>query len=691
MSWFEKFLSITRLQWTQRFSVMLLIGVVPVVMMWHVLFVDQAVHLANPGPLPFASAVTDLDGAARFAYLLSDMTYPWSNTTFISSPVGASIWRLETFSQLLQTLFLWLSVKVVSPMLAANLLVFLGWYGTGVVVYLIYRRCGGSKLIALACVVAVQLLPAMRFMAANFTSYVAIGVPLLVVLATLIYFQSKTLKNGLLIAIAFIINALYDPYWFMFSVFGATLTIFLMSARRAIKSRSIPAIGVAVGVVSIYLATFQVLSSFLTLRTTSGNSREITSGDVSWIRSSLLSVDKWGDSVYMGVGIITLGLFILVSIVFIAFRGKFNNESLILIFMAGYVLLSTSITIPLNSGKIEFAVYIRNFMPGVRFFDRAALIAGPLLLIFLCLVTEKSVALMQLHRRRILPLMAVIIVLLPLSYPGLSIANSTNSYNDWREIRNQLGLVQNPKVLAIPFNRVGRDWIEQASFQVPLLNDYTSNINDLEITRQMSHGPVAFASHVSNLGGTHVLVARTDLLEPLRFELVLPYFKKIGSILLDGYSEGPFMYLDAYEIIPPPGNSVCSNCSMGEYLESELAVVGDYVNPPDIHTDGTMSWWISGDVTKISLFSLGKNVTSLYSRIDFNISIAPCLETQEVVVYIGSREIKEKLGTTQTTFSFSVDGSEVSDGITIRTLGSSCLIETDPRPLKIQLSGLNAR
>jgi len=160
---------------------------------------------------------------------------------------------------------------------------------------------------------------------------------------------------------------------------------------------------------------------------------------------------------------------------------------------------------------------------------------------------------------------------------------------------------------------------------------------------------------------------------------------------LDGYSEGPFMYLDAYEVIPPPSNSVCSNCSMGEYLESELAVVGDYVNPPDIHTDGTMSWWISGDVTKISLFSLGKNVTSLYSRIDFNISIAPCLETQEVLVYIGSREIKEKLGTTQTTFSISVDGSEVSDGITIRTLGSSCLIETDPRPLKIQLSGLNAR
>ena len=170
----------------QRFFLMLVIGLVPIVMMWHVLFVDQAVHLANPGPLPFASAVTDLDGAARFAYLLSDMTYPWSNTTFISSPVGASIWRLETFSQLLQTLFLWLSVKVVSPMLAANLLVFLGWYGTGVVVYLIYRRCGGSKLIALACVVAVQLLPAMRFMAANFTSYVAIGVPLLVVLATLI-------------------------------------------------------------------------------------------------------------------------------------------------------------------------------------------------------------------------------------------------------------------------------------------------------------------------------------------------------------------------------------------------------------------------------------------------------------------------------------------------------------------------
>lgn len=685
------FIRLLKLQYSRWLSVALIIGVVPVVMMWHVLFIDQSVHLANPGPLRFASAVTDLDGAARFAYLLSDMTFPWSHTTFISSPTGASIWRLETFSQLLQTLFLWLSVKLVPPMLAANLLIFLGWYGTGVVVYLIFRRCGGSKWIALACVFAVQLLPSMRFMAANFTSYVAVGIPLLVILATVIYFQNRTTKNLLLIFGSLLINGLYDPYWFMFSAYGVTIVIFILAIIRAIKQKSVQALGVAIGVVTLYLVVFQGFSSYITSRTTSGNSREITSGDVGWIRSSLLSVDGWSSSVHMGVGLVVFGLGILALVAFIVFRRKLKKELVILIFIASFVVLSTSISLPLNLGKVELAVNLRNLMPGVRFFDRAALIVGPLILIFLCLVVEKIIDEKKSNRDRFRALTVLLVLLLPLSFPGVSIAKTSNSYNDWREIRNQLNEVPNPRLLALPFNRVGRDWIEQASFQFPILNDLTTPTNDLEVIRQLSHGPQNFAAHVSSLGGTHVLVARTDLMSTVKFDFELPHFKLVGSILLDGFSEGPFMIIDVFEVIAQEGDSACSNCFLGDYLDTEVAVVGDYVNPPDIHNDDSKSWWISGDITKISVSGLGRNVTSIFSQINFNVTIAPCLNTQEFVVLTKSKLRKYTLGSDQMTINISVDGSEASDDITIRSFGSPCLIDTDPRPLKIQLSGLNIK
>jgi hypothetical protein len=393
--------------------------------------------------------------------------------------------------------------------------------------------------------------------------------------------------------------------------------------------------------------------------------------------------------VHMGIGLVALGLGILALLIFFVFRRKLTNELLILIFAASYIVLSTSISLPLNFGTVELAVNIRNLMPGVRFFDRAALIAGPLFFIFLFLVIEKTLNVSKFNSKIRQSLLGALVAILPLSFPGISVANTSNSYNDWQEIRDQLNQVPNARVLAIPFDRVGRDWIEQASFQFPIMNDYTSKINDLEMIRQLSHGPQSFATHVSNLGGTHVFVARTDLMKSVKFELKLPHFKPVGSILLDGFSEGPFMFVDVFEIHAQDGDSVCSNCSIGDYLDTELAVVGDYVNPPDIHSDTTRSWWISGDTTKISVFGLGRNVTSIFSQIDFNVSIAPCLETQMIIVQTKSRQMKYTLGPGQTTAFISVDGFEASTGITIGSPGSACLIETDPRPLKIQLSGLN--
>lgn len=686
MSLIEGLVGLTQRQSFQRLVVILAIGVVPIVMMWHVLFIDQSVHLANPGTLPFASAVTDLDGAARFAYLLSDMTFPWSNTTFISSPTGASIWRLETFSQLLQTLFLWLSVKIVPPMLAANLLIFLGWYGTGVVVYLIYRRCGGSKWIALACVFAVQLLPSMRFMAANFTSYVAVGIPLLVVLATVIYFQSRTTQNLLLILVSLLINGLYDPYWFMFSAFGVTIVIFTLSITRAISQKSTPAFGVSIGVVALYSIIFQGFSSYVTSRTTSGNSREITSGDVSWIRSSLLSVDKWSESVHMGVGLVALGLGILALLIFFVFRRKLTNELLILIFAASYIVLSTSISLPLNFGTVELAVNIRNLMPGVRFFDRAALIAGPLFFIFLFLVIEKTLNVSKFNSKIRQSLLGALVALLPLSFPGISVANTSNSYNDWQEIREELNEVPNPRLLALPFNRWGRDWIEQASFHVPLVNDLYSERNDIDALRHLSNGSDIFAAYLKSYGITHLLIVPKIFDAAVAYSLSEPNFRFVSSIYLNGYGEVPDFFADLYQVTDSPEPSVCKECKFGKELNVQTRVSGPNVHPPDVLSNGEMIWWITGGITKIDFWTLGKSLR-FETPAKLQIDLAPCASYAEVEINNGNSVTTKVLNGQERSQTISTSMSQASY-ISIQATGDTCRVENDPRDLLIQLSNV---
>ena len=133
----------------------LAICVVPMLLMSRVLFLDQDSHLANPGQLPKVSTITDLDGAARMAYLLSDMSAPWANTHYVSSPTGASVWRFQSATQGIQILFLWVMSQLVQPMLAANLLVLLGWISTGTATYLIARHFGCRRLVAVFCALAV--------------------------------------------------------------------------------------------------------------------------------------------------------------------------------------------------------------------------------------------------------------------------------------------------------------------------------------------------------------------------------------------------------------------------------------------------------------------------------------------------------------------------------------------------------
>lgn len=682
----EGLVGLTQRQWFQRLVVILAIGATPIVMMWHVLFIDQSVHLANPGPLPVASAVTDLDGAARFAYLLSDMTFPWSNTTFISSPTGASIWRLEAFSQILQTLFLWLSVKIVSPMLAANLLIFLGWYGTGVVVYLIYRRCGGSKWIALACVFAIQLLPSLRFMAANFTSYVAVGIPLLVALTTIIYVQNRTFKNLLLIYGALLINAIHDPYWFMFSLFVVTIMFVLLFILRGIQKEELllEALAALTGIGLFFLIT--VLPALANQISGGPDTRTIEITDIAWVRAGLMSLETWNSSIYMGVGGFGLVMGVIAILFFTAM--PFPQERILLVCGFIFFLLSSTFTIPVTDSQFALAELARHLMPGVRFFDRASLVALALLLILVFRSTEILSSKFRDTFTSSLITATSMALALTIGYPRLEVPTTSNSYHDWVKIRNILNKTSQPKVLALPFNRYGRDWIEQGSLQVPFANDLWHPQMDLDTLVYLSRGAETFSAYLQENEITHVISVDELVESDLKYALAEPYFRKEESILLWGFSEVADFEATLYSVIPHSSSfTECTICTLGPLLVKGPSVSGINFHPPDTLPNGETIWWLTGDSSDLTVRSLGKNITNLSRSIRFQIDLAPCANSALLVVSAGREVTRVQLTNSQRTKTFIIDPGLINN-ITITASGSTCKVSSDPRPLLVQLSSI---
>jgi hypothetical protein len=388
----------------------------------------------------------------------------------------------------------------------------------------------------------------------------------------------------------------------------------------------------------------------------------------------------------MGVGLVALGLGILALSTFIFFRRKLTNESLILIFAASYIVLSTSISLPLNLGTIELAVNIRNLMPGVRFFDRAALIAGPLFLIFLLLVIEKTLNESKFNRKIRQSLLGALVTLLPLSFPGISFANVSNSYNDWQEIREELNEVPNPRLLALPFNRWGRDWIEQASFHVPLVNDLYSERNDIDVLRHLSNGQDIFAAYLKSYGITHLLIVPKIVDAAVGYSLLEPNFRLVSSIYLNGYGEVPDFFADLYQVTDSPEPSVCKECKFGKELNVQTRVSGSNVHPPDVLSNGEMIWWITGGVTKIDFWTLGKSLR-FETPANLQLDLAPCASYAEIEINNGNSVTTMVLSGHVRSQTISTSMSHASN-ISIHATGDTCRVENDPRDLLIQLSNV---
>ena len=677
-----------RKSWLISVLTHLAICVVPMLLMSRVLFLDQDSHLANPGQLPKVSTITDLDGAARMAYLLSDMSAPWANTHFVSSPTGASVWRFQSATQGIQILFLWVMSQLVQPMLAANLLVLLGWITTGTATYLIARHFGCRRLVAVFCALAVQATPSMRFMAANFTSYINVSVPLFCLLAALKFTKVPRVRNFVWLISSLSIVTFFDPYWLFFALFGIAIVFFIFSINQAvgrltIRTAFLPI--VVVGGYALCAGLARYLPTFISQGALARSIEVATSADV---RNSVLNWSHWSQSNYTGIGSLVLVLLAL-SILSLLWK-KTTGLSPLIILVTAFVLLASRITVPLTPIELTPALWIRQMMPGVRFFDRAALIAIPLIIILIARSLEETS--FRFSRPKVSSVFVPLAMLaLPFSYPNLQAPATTKSFQDWAQIRSELNSEPDSRVLALPFTRRGRDWIEQASFRTALVNDYVSPVMNQEVVLHASNGEAALAAFLTSIGVTHVFSIDEELRRFVDYELTSPRFTQVGKIKLNGFGEGPDYEMSVYRVTSQAQDQLCLNCEFGPHVVTEILVSGDLVYPPEVTPDGNRRWWIGDRKTQIDFFSLngtdiGRNKEKITS---FTLSLSPCTPNAHIKVWVDDVIQFVDLNSDKLRHKFRVNfGDGNRESIKIDVEGESCSVPGDGRKLLVQLSDI---
>jgi hypothetical protein len=530
------------------------------------------------------------------------------------------------------------------------------------------------------------MVPFLRFMAANFTSYVNVGLPLFCLIAAIKFSQTPSKKNTALLILSLLATSFFDPYWILLAVFGCTIVIFTQTTSNAIRARSMRSAFMPVLVLGVYASVSAGLRFVASILGQGSMGRSVVVASRDDVGNSVLNWTNWTQSVYTGVGWLVLALFAL-SLVLLPWI-KQRNLAVLTIVALVFISVASKISVPLTNIEVMPAVWLRHALPGVRFFDRVALIAIPLVIVVVAKTLE------EVSSRFRLPTIAyfvisLLVIMLPLSYPNMKVPNVTKSYDDWSGIRSALDMVPDAKVLALPFERRGRDWIEQASFRAPLVNDFVHRVNNQTVVHQASNGQNAFVAYLESIGVTHVLSIDDELSKFLDYKLMKPRFVPVASMVLNGFGEGRDFVLTAYQVAAQPGDKPCTNCRFGTHVRTKIQVVGDLVYPPEMSASGVENWWIGDRNFTMSFSAMSQQHSRAIEQglVQVAVSIAPCASSVEVEINSDQYETRFRLSTSAPTKILNVPmpTSTISD-IVFTASGTACRFQSDPRKLLVQVS-----
>lgn len=653
-------------------------------------------HLRAIGADP--DLLTDFDGGVRLGWILRDVGWPWSSSTLSGYPDGESLMRWQTVAQGIQFGAISMLTRLFEPVVALNILVLAGWLVTGAATAALARRLGLGFWWSIAAGILAQLLPSMPTMAANYTSYVFIGIPVYVVCRAIDVATAPTRRNTAALAAVLAVTFFFDPYWFYFAGFAAVVVLICMpgpvfrqitGGPRWLRLLAILGLLVAVLVPAVILAAGGSASNGVVSRAVSvETARFVDAGlrrPVDWLRSS-----------FEGVGwvVALLGAAAIARAVWTRPRGPAFAAAVTTIAL---VLMSTRTRVTTPWFTIgSFAEYLRFVMPGVRFFQRSALIAEAMTCVFAAICVRDLVG--AVHRRVASPKRALALALaLPVLTATVTVIEFapfdrpvSDRWDDFAEFRSILDESDRAVVLAVPFRRHGRDWLEFS-----MLDDVTT-ANQLYSTERedltaigSSHGPEAFAGYLASIGVTHVMSIVGTSAYPLEYRLEEPWFVPRSEMVLNAYGNEP----ETVQLLEVRGDASRSpiegcprRCVVGDgypFLQTALEIDGPEGSVGAIDDD--RSWWMVERELTVQLFM------ATLATVDYSASVAfrlenPCPDAVEVrVERDGVERVLPVAAGSATLVTLEVDASTAASLIEITSDGRGCAAGPDGEDVHLRV------
>jgi hypothetical protein len=671
------------------FAVGAALTVYPVLFMWPALGPRGRTHLRNEWAEP--DLLTDLDGAVRLAYVLKHMAWPWSSSSVTAVPTGESIWRWQQVSQGVQTLALWALTQVFQPTFSVNLIVLIAWVTTGLAGYALARWLGASIVMSLAVGVLCQMMPSIPTMASNYTSYVFLAVPLLGVGAGVAATTAPSWRRFAVLLGALGLAAFFDPYWFFFSLLSVAVSVAVNHQIIRAWVRTVPSAGRAMlAVTAVAPALLIAVVVALDRRSTAtSTSRPLGVASSSFVNAGLRDITDWTRSSFEGVGNL-IPLIALVFGVVVIRRGTDRRMITIAAVCAAMFLASTRTSVDLNVIEIRpLAEYLRFAMPGVRFFQRAALIAEALMCVLAVFaVRDATRALRRGWQRGTAAFVAAGLVVLSLTpADGRAVFQPSPAYEGLRE---RLGATNDATVVAVPLTKAGRSWFELSLLDVPSVNSLVAREPGRLVVLAASQGPGALAAHLTSVGVTHLLAVSGESRLPTTYELDAPRFEEVDSFEASGF-EGPDAVITVYEVHAMAGDRFCERCGLGNELAllRPAELTGD-VYGREVLQSGAEAWWVRGQRAVMRPTSTDSAIRAVDNAFDATLSVklgnVPCGTAREVRVrHVDFDRTFSLSGIEPIVVELPVTAATVHEPIRFDVDGPECEIEIDDRQFMLQI------
>ena len=469
---------------------------------------------------------TDLNGTVFQAQMLKNMALPWSSNQLLNAPTGERFWNVFAVPQAIHWGALWSLTRFLSPVLALNYWLLIGWVLSGVSAYALARYIKISVYGSLLAGLLVEMLPWLREKASTHMAYVFLCVPLFAVLLALRHFDNPSKRSFLSIIGYLGLIFFFDLYWFYF-----VLMIFCLIAIMNIKSifsrfKGLPSrlkltiSGIASAGIVTSLGLLVLVKNLTTADQAFGRPLEPTTNSyidefngsitrfiVPWsdhflVRNGFLVIQKVDNDrvIYGGLTIILLSI---VGLLLNTLKNKSQSLYInrIFILATSFILLTIPSSIQTPIGQISTPIsMVKYLVPGMRRFARSGLITEALL----CVLAAATIdSLYRLNRKSLAKTSLIVVIagLCIIDLSPLTLREARSAYSEFEGIREALSRENSPVLYAFSPNIDAGNYLRVKSVRRSYDHDWNT---DFEV--QAALGDENFAAYLASRGVTHVII-----------------------------------------------------------------------------------------------------------------------------------------------------------------------------------------